>query len=98
MNTTTSAWPAGPTPRRAGVSSFGIGGTNVHVVLEESPPAEPSSASRNSLLLVLSARSGSALEAMVDRLHDKLKAHPELPLETLPIRFRPGEKVLPTGP
>ncbi|WP_431897577.1 SDR family oxidoreductase [Micromonospora haikouensis] len=30
-------WAAGETPRRAGVSSFGVGGTNVHVVLEEAP-------------------------------------------------------------
>ena len=32
-----SEWRAEKDPGRAGVSSFGIGGTNAHVVLEESP-------------------------------------------------------------
>jgi acyl transferase domain-containing protein/acyl carrier protein/ubiquinone/menaquinone biosynthesis C-methylase UbiE len=40
VNTKLSEWKTNGTPRRAGVSSFGIGGTNVHLVLEEatSPP------------------------------------------------------------
>src|SRR5262249_12589612 len=34
-------WEANGAPRRAGVSSFGFGGTNAHLVLEESPLAVP---------------------------------------------------------
>ena len=41
VNRELSAWDASEGPRRAGVSGFGIGGTNVHLVLEEAPPVEP---------------------------------------------------------
>ncbi len=67
-------WKAGPTPRRAGVSSFGIGGTNAHVVLEEAPTRQPSPRdTRNAHLLVLSAKTATALDAATANLAAQLK-------------------------
>ena len=76
VNTQLNDWPEGPTPRRAGVSSFGIGGTNAHVVLEEAPRLKPTHTSRKEQLLVLSAKSATALAEAADRLADYLRTHP----------------------
>ncbi|GCD47605.1 type I polyketide synthase [Streptomyces paromomycinus] len=37
--TAPAPWPAGARTRRVGVSGFGLGGTNVHLLLEEGPTA-----------------------------------------------------------
>ena len=74
VNTSLTPWPGRGTPRRAGVSSFGIGGTNAHVVLEEAPLAEPCGESRPWQLLVLSAKTASALESATTNLAADLKA------------------------
>jgi len=42
VNSKLTDWPRHSGPRRAGVSAFGVGGTNVHLVLEEAPSAEGS--------------------------------------------------------
>ncbi|WP_307805860.1 type I polyketide synthase [Streptomyces chrestomyceticus] len=39
--TTPEPWPAGARTRRAGVSGFGLGGTNVHLLLEEGAAVSP---------------------------------------------------------
>ncbi|MFF4528670.1 type I polyketide synthase [Streptomyces sp. NPDC001407] len=83
--TRTRKWETGRLPRRAGVSSFGIGGTNAHVVLEEAPgpvaAARPPAPAEQ--LLVLSARTPTALEAMAERLAGHLRRHPDLPLDAV---------------
>ncbi|MFF2013565.1 beta-ketoacyl synthase N-terminal-like domain-containing protein [Streptomyces sp. NPDC058195] len=78
----TAAWPEPEHgPRRSGVSSVGIGGTNVHVVLEEAPPraaaGEPD-ARGGAEVLLLSARTREDLSVLAGRLAKALRA-PDAP-------------------
>lgn len=58
------AWPT-DRPRIAGVSSFGVGGTNVHVIVEEPPRTRSSSADAEAWPLLFSAKSPEVLPALV---------------------------------
>ena len=59
-----SPWPDSDAPRRAGVSSFGVGGTNVHVILEEAPPLPEVQGSEGPIILPLAAKTPEALVQM----------------------------------
>lgn len=78
VNTAPLAWAGSDTPRRAGVSAFGFGGTNVHLVVEQPPEPAPVASLRDQHVLLLSARSPGALDAMSRRLADHLRAHTTL--------------------
>jgi acyl transferase domain-containing protein/surfactin synthase thioesterase subunit len=67
VNTQCRDWPAGDRPRLAGVNSLGLGGTNAFVVLEEPPPVTESAAEPDLTLFTLSARTGAALRASMER-------------------------------
>jgi natural product biosynthesis luciferase-like monooxygenase protein len=77
-------------PRRAGVSSFGIGGTNAHVVLEESPSVSSGETTRPYQLLLLSAKTSTALEAATARLGDVLQADAPLKLADVAYTLQVG--------
>ncbi len=87
-----SDWSAGKTPRRAGVSSFGVGGTNAHVVIEEAPELEKSGTSRPQQLLLLSAKTSTALEKATANLKQHLQQNPETNLADASYTLQLGRK------
>ena len=92
-------WQRNGTPRRAGVSSFGIGGTNVHVILEEAVISQGDGVTGrrgdgekddNSVLLLISAKTPSALEAATQNLAAHLQECPELNLADVAYTLHGG--------
>ncbi len=95
VNAELRPWPrTAGRPRRAGVSSFGIGGTNVHAVLEEAPSTIPAAErpSRPWQLLVLSARTPTALDQATHNLADFLRDRPDAPLADVAYTLHVGRK------
>ncbi|HEY9420051.1 MAG TPA: type I polyketide synthase, partial [Thermoanaerobaculia bacterium] len=92
VNAALREWKPNGAPRRAGVSSFGIGGTNAHAVVEEAPELEPSGPSRPWQLLLISARTPSALETATDNLARHLEEHPEQPLADVAFTTQVGRR------
>ncbi len=94
VNTKLTDWKSPGQPRRAGVSSFGLGGTNAHVVLEESPSADagPRPVQPRSRLVVLSARTETALNERTARLSSLLKQHPTVELGDVTYTLQTGRK------
>lgn len=92
VNTRLTEWVRNGAPRRAGVSSFGIGGTNTHVIVEEAPQREPTTTSRPGSLLVLSARTESALERATVRLVEFLKRHETIDLADAAYTLQVGRR------
>jgi acyl transferase domain-containing protein len=76
-------WPAGTSRRIAGISAFGFSGTNAHVVIGSAPEAGGSDArvgDGGPELVVLSARTTSALRSAAGRLAGAIASRADLRL------------------
>ena len=92
INATLENWPKNKTPRRACVSSFGMGGTNAHVILEETPQNISTLSSHPYQLLVLSARTSEALKSMTNNLGHYLQDQPTVNLADVAYTLQMGRK------
>ncbi|MEH2349576.1 MAG: SDR family NAD(P)-dependent oxidoreductase [Nostoc sp.] len=98
VNTKLAEWETNGSPRRAGVSSFGLGGTNVHLVVEEAPVVEEQGSrgageqGRKYHLLVLSTKTESALETATRNLANYLQKYPDLNLADVAYTLQVGRR------
>ena len=93
VNAKLTGWKAGPLPRRAGVSAFGFGGTNAHVILEEAPEVEVTRGFRPCQLILLSAKTQTALDAATANLAAHFKANPDVDLADAAFTLQEGRQV-----
>ncbi len=100
LNTALTDWRSPTQPLRAGVSSFGIGGTNAHVILEAAPAPVPATESRftgrdaprSPQLLVLSAKTPTALQTAATNLSQYLQQHPTVNLADVAYTLQVGRR------
>jgi len=92
VNTKLVPWEANGHPLRAGVSSFGVGGTNAHVVLEESPVLEPSGGSREVQMVMLSGRTAGVLERQTAQLVEYFARGEEMNLADVAYTLQVGRR------
>ncbi|MCG8584747.1 MAG: amino acid adenylation domain-containing protein, partial [Pirellulales bacterium] len=95
-----SEWRSSGQPRRAGVSSMGVGGTNAHIIVEESPreveaaqelaPADD----RAGFLLPIAGRDDAALARNASSLADFLREEPDTSLADVAATLATGRREL----
>jgi acyl transferase domain-containing protein/acyl carrier protein len=74
------------------VSSLGVGGTNAHLIIEEAPPPVVAAGGRPFCLLVLSAKTTTALDAVTVNLARVLRCHPTISLADAAYTLQVGRR------
>ncbi|MCB0196728.1 MAG: AMP-binding protein, partial [Anaerolineae bacterium] len=98
VNTTLQEWTTkDDLPRRAGVNSLGVGGTNVHVILEEAPPTAPVQPQPDApSIIILSAQSEPQLQSYAKKLLDFVESQPTVALSDMAYTLQVGRVAMNT--
>jgi len=88
-------WKETTHPRRAAVSSLGVGGTNTHIILEQAPEPQASTASQGPHLFVFSAKTPTALRQHLANMRQHFLANPQLNPADVAFTLQVGRQALP---
>jgi len=94
VNAELTQWSKDKYPLRAGVSAFGFGGTNVHIILEEAPGQREEFAGvpGDNHLIILSAKTGTALEKAAENLKEYFIQNPGVNLAGVAYTLQLGRR------
>jgi acyl transferase domain-containing protein len=90
--TVPTAWPSAGRPRLAGVSSFGMGGTNVHMIVQEAPARRKSPSRHGCCLLPISGKTATSLAETAGCLARHIDTHPEDDLPDIAFSLQVGRR------
>ncbi len=82
-------------PLRCGITALGAGGTNCHVILEAAPPSIPGEGARARQLLVLSAKTRTALDRASQNLASALEQDASADLADVAYTLALGRRGMP---
>ena len=92
VNNKLTEWKSNGIARRAGVSSFGFGGTNAHVILEETNVAPSITPQQDWKVIVLSAKTATALDIATSNLANHLQQNPSVNLTDVAYTAQIGRR------
>jgi acyl transferase domain-containing protein len=81
--------------RYAGVNSLGVGGTNVHIVLEQPPQYESAASCRITHFLPFSAKTSDSLKAASDNLSSFLSKGQDVSMADIAMTLQQGRQHFP---
>lgn len=88
-------WPDHFNIRRAGISSLGVGGTNVHVIIEQPLQIVREELPKHPSVVTVSALSQKNLNLKKEQLAAYVSANPDIRLEDIEFTSIYGRKVMP---
>jgi phthiocerol/phenolphthiocerol synthesis type-I polyketide synthase E len=95
VSASTTPWPRHFEIRRAGISSLGVGGSNVHIIIEEPPLVTGMGQEERPYVVTLSSLNRQNLHLQKKQLAGYISTHQEITLPDIEFTSIYGRKVLP---